>query len=266
MKDKLKIITDNTVNELLNEDVILPSSYFQCFDKHAKSLEIDLEDENFEKEISQVIHDEFNEINGYVNHAIEKIDLASQVTLDAQKAIEAQNTDALKNLYKQIKDLQNELQTITDNVYIDYLTKVHNKKWLYHKYLSKDRKYQKDAIAILIDVADYDYITQTYNKLIANNLLIYISKYINNKLKEEGYEIKFSRYLTNKFLVFIEEDDLRGIDIIIRSACKILFSTTLKSNSGIILSPSFNYAIQEVKKDHCFHESLELLLNKSCRP
>ena len=265
MKDKLKQITDQTVNELLNEEVILPSSYFQCFDKHAKNLEIDLEDENFEKELSDVMQEEFNEINGYVHSAIEKIDTASQVTLDAQKAIETQNTEALKGLYKQIKDLQNELQTITDKVYIDYLTKTYNKKWLYHKYLSKDRKYQNNAIVILIDVADYDYITNTYNQLIANNLLIYVSKFFSNKFKEEGYDFEMSRFLNNKFLIFLNEIDLKGIEVVFRSSAKVLFGTTLKSNSGILITPSFNYSMQEVKKDHCFQESLELLLTRSCR-
>lgn len=265
MKDKLKQITDKTVNELLNEEIILPSNYFQCFDKHAKNLEIDLENENFEKELSDVMQEEFNEINGYVNSAIQTIDTASEVTLNAQKAIETQNTEALKGLYRQIKDLQSELQNITDKVYVDYLTKTYNKKWLYHKYLSKDRKYQNNTIVILIDVADFDYITNTYNQLIANNLLIYISKYFSNKFKEEGYEFEISRFLNNKFLIFLDEKDLKGIEVVFKSAAKVLFEMTLKSNSGILINPSFNYALQEVKKDHCFQESLELLLTKSCR-
>ena len=63
MKTKLKEITDSTVCELLGNDIILPSNYFQCFDKYAKTVDLDLESESFEKELSELILDEFNEIN-----------------------------------------------------------------------------------------------------------------------------------------------------------------------------------------------------------
>ena len=46
MKQELKKITDLTINDLLNNDIILPSTYFDKFNYHAKELEIDLDDEN----------------------------------------------------------------------------------------------------------------------------------------------------------------------------------------------------------------------------
>lgn len=262
MKDKLKIITDNTVNDLLNEEVILPSNYFRCFDKHAKTLEIDLGSEKFEEEMSKLLVDEFNDINSYVNTAMQTIDEASQVTLNAQEAIKNNDENALKSLYKQIKDLQSELENITDNVYKDYLTKVYNKKWLYHKYLSKDVTYKNDAIVALIEVSDYEYITEKYNKLISNNLLIFISKYLKDKLKEEDLDFEISRYLTNRFLILLNEEDMFNIETVLKTVNNVLDGTTLKSNSGIIIKPRFNYSISKVNKDQAFMKSLETLLEK----
>ncbi len=260
MKSKLKEITDSTINELLCNEIILPSTYFQCFDKHAKTIDIDLDNDDFEKELSELILDEFNTINAYVNDAIKSIDTAASVTLEAQEAIKQNNTLALKNLYSQIKELQIQLQDITDNIYKDYLTKVHNKKWLYHKYLSKDANFKEDAIILLIDVVDFNYIADTYNKLISNNLLIYISKYLQNKFKEEGLKFEISRYLSNKFIIALDEKDLVSIETLMNNISTLLYNTTLKSNSGIMIKPTFEYATIRVKKDESFLASLEMLI------
>ena len=44
-----KKITNLTINDLLNNDVILPSNYFDKFNYHAKEMEINLDDEDFKK-------------------------------------------------------------------------------------------------------------------------------------------------------------------------------------------------------------------------
>ena len=205
---------------------------------------------------------EFNTINDYVNEAVKTIDSAASLTLEAQEAIKNQNTLLLKNLYSKIRMLQSELQNITDNVYKDYLTKVHNKKWLYHKYLSKKANFKKDALVILIDAADYEYIMKTYNKLISNNLLIYIATYLQKKFKEESLNFEISRYLTNKFIITLDETDLNQLEIIMSTISSLLYNTTLKSNSGIMIKPTFDYSIMQVKKDSSFHESIDSLIKK----
>lgn len=260
MKTKLKEITDSTVTELLANDIILPSNYFQCFDKHAKTIDLDIDSESFEKELSELILDEFNEINSYVNEAVKAIDAAAGITLEAQKAIKDNNTLVLKSLYTQIKTLQIELQELTDNVYKDYLTKVHNKKWLYHKFLTRDANFKEDTTLILIDVADYEYIADTYNKLISNNLLVFISKYLKNKLSEESISFNISRYLTSKFIISVDSEDITQIETTISTISSVLYNTTLKSNSGVMIKPTFDYSISKVKKDQAFHEALDGLI------
>ena len=262
MKDKLKQITNSTVNELLNKEIILPSSYFECFDKHAKTLDIELNNEDFEKELSELILEEYNTINEYVNNAVESIDTAANLTKEAQEAIKKNNTLALKNLYEQIKKLQNELEDITKNIYTDYLTKIHNKKWLYHKGLSKEANFKEDLLFVLIDVNDYEYINQTYNRLIANNLLIFVTKYIQEKFKEESIDFELVRYLNNKFVLMIKNDEIKNIKLILNNIKTYLIDTTLKSNSGVIIKPSFNFSMSKVKKEESFHSCLEVLFKK----
>jgi len=260
MKTKLKRITDATISELLENEIILPSNYFQCFDKHAKTIDLNIDSDSFEKELSELILDEFNEINSYVNEAVKTIDTVAGVTLEAQEAIKENNTLVLKNLYTQIKDLQTELKEITENIYQDHLTKVHNKKWLYHKYLTRDTTFREDNIIILVDVSDYEYIADTYNSLISNNLLVFISKYLKNKLGEENLNFNISRYLTSKFIISTNSEDISHLETIMSTISNVLYNTTLKSNSGVMIKPTFDYAMKKVKKDQSFHETLDSLL------
>ncbi|AXH11797.1 diguanylate cyclase domain-containing protein [Halarcobacter bivalviorum] len=262
MKDRLKEITDLTINELLEEEVILPSEYFECFDKHAKLCEVDLEDEEFEKEVDELLLKEIGTINDYVKSATKSIDSAATLTLDAQKAIEENNSDALKKLYSQIRDLQIELQDITENIYKDYLTSAYNKKWLYHKYLAENSKIKEDAIIILIDVTDFEYIKKTYNKLISNNLLIFIFEFINKEFKKEDIDFEICRYLTNKFIISVKNNNFNSVTNLIKNTSSVLFGTTLKSNSGVMIKPNYKYSTLSIKKDDSFHEILNSLIKK----
>ncbi len=259
MKNKLKEITDLTVNELLAQDVIFPSNYLQCFDKHAKLINIDLDDEHFEKEIDTIILNEFNSINKYIIDATSTVEQAATATLDAQKAIENKDTSALKELYKEIKSLEDELKNMSENIYKDHLTKAYNKKWLYHKYLSEEATFRDNASIIFIDIPDYNYIYDTYNQLLADNLLIFTVKFIQKKFHDEGINCKITRYLTNKFLIILEKSNNKDIETFISNVSISLKSTTLKSNSGVLIKPACDYSVIEAIKGNSFHDILNTL-------
>jgi len=261
LKDRLKEITDITINELLGDDIILPSKYFQSFDKNAKNIDIDIEDDKFDKKIDKVILDEFNNINTYMHDTIKTINKVEEITQQSQKAIEQKNSNLLKSLYNQISTLKDEISQITNNIYKDYLTKFYNKKWLYFKYLNSDASFKKDAIIVLIDVEKYSYISKTYNKLIANNLLIYISEYIDENLENEQLNFKIVRFLTNKLVIIFEENNLTQTKSILNNIANCLFDSILQSNSGVLIKPTFTYSISEVKKDQPFNESMQILIN-----
>lgn len=262
MKTKLKNITDSTINELLINEIILPSSYFKCFDKHAKNIDIELENEDYSKELTKMISEEFEEINSYVNNAIKVIDKASDITSDAQEAIREQNSLHLKELYEEIGKLKKELENLSNNVYCDDLTKAKNKKWIYHKFLDNNTKFNKDGILILIDIESYNYILNTYNQLISDNLLIYIVNYLKSKLKDEALSYNITRYLKNKFIISLDNIDLKEIQSLFLTISSVLFETTLKSNSGIVIKPTFDYTMAKINKGEEFHEILSLMMKK----
>ncbi len=260
MKKQLIEITDETFNELLNNEIVLPSNYFQCFDKNAKKIELDLKDEDFEKEISELLSNEINEINAYANQVLTKIITATSITSKATEAINEKDVNVLKNLYEQMYELQNELEKLKDKVYLDHLTKAKNRRWLTHSYLTDKMKFNAQTIAVFINVQDYEYINTHYNRLVADNLLIFICDYFISTLEEEEIKFEIVRFLNNKFLIFIDENTLQKVQNVITNLVKILFSKTLKSKTGIIIKPFFDYSVKEIKKGDSFQEVLENLL------
>ncbi|XPV67419.1 MAG: diguanylate cyclase domain-containing protein [Halarcobacter sp.] len=260
MKDKLKEITDSTVSELLGNDIILPSTYFECFDKHSRTINVNIDSQEFEKDLHSFLLEEYKQIDDYMHDAMKTIDQVSEITLDAQEAIKNKNGSLLDTLYSQIKTLQSELENIKSDVYKDYLTKTNNKKWIYQKLLTEKSTFKNDCLLILIEVDDYDYIKDNYSKLISNNLLVFVSTYLKDKLKDEKIDFEIARYLKNKFLLIVNNDTLSNLTNIINNILSLLQNTTLKSNSGIIINPSFKYTIGEVSKNAVFHDVFNILL------
>ncbi len=262
MKNKLKVITDNTVNELLQNDIILPSQYFQTFDKNAKILDTDISDEKFEEEVNKVIVKDFETINGYMSQTAINIEKLSNATENAKTAIVNRDEAELTKIYKQMQSLQKEIESLQNEMYIDSLTKTYNKKWIYSQFVDDVGNIKNDGIIVLVNISDYDYIQKTHGNLIGDNLIKFLSDYLNRHLKEEGIDYQMARYSSNNFLIFFKNSKINDVRVVINNIQKSLLNTTLKSKSGIILQTSFYYTLSQHKTKDSFQYILETLTTK----
>lgn len=262
MKNKLKKITDNTVNDLLQNEIILPSQYFQTFDRHAKLLDTDIRDESFEQEVNEVIVKEFETINGYMTKTEENIEKLSNATKDAKTAIKNRDEAELTKVYKEIQNLQKEIALLQTEMYVDSLTKTLNKKWIYSQFVDIDGNIQSNGVMVLINISDYNYIRETHGDLIGDNLIKFLADYINKHIKNEGSKFKIARYSANMFLLFFDELKINEVRVLINNIQKGLLNTTLKSKSGIMLQTSFYYTLTQYKNEDSFQSVLEMLTTK----
>ena len=123
MRIKLKKITDKTVQDLLQNEIILPSSYFESFDKNAKDIKVDITDNDFEKEVSDVLVEELKLINDYMGKTIKNIDNLSIATQEAQVAIAQKDVSKLNTINSSLNDIKDEMEALKGLVYLDSLTK-----------------------------------------------------------------------------------------------------------------------------------------------
>jgi len=263
MKKELKKITNLTINEVLNNDVIMPSIYFEKFNKNARTLEINLEDKDFNKELNKLIVDDFNSIEGYMDTIITNASDIEKAAKDTQTALINKDIDTLSSIYNQMKSLEKEIKNLNKKLFIDPLTNVHNRKWIYNKFLSEDAAFKDNGVAILIDINDYDYIEKEYGTLLADNLLIFITNFLKKNLQEDGCEFKITRFFDNQFIIFISEKHEKDCKHLINNIKQLLSNTTLKSNSGLLIKANYDYYLATFGKEQDSKDLFESLFNQA---
>jgi GGDEF domain-containing protein len=249
MKNKLERITNLTINDLLNNKIILPSSYFEKFTYHAKEIEINIEDENFSKEMKEFLINDFNTIEEYMKIIISSAISLQENTMNAQDAILNKDNESLNNIHTKMINLENEIKSLTNQLFIDDESKTYNRKWIYNKFLNKDGNFKENGVCVLLDIVDFDYIQKEYGDLLAKNLLVFLTNFISSKLKDETYEFQIARYLENKFFIFIFNENKKEILNKILNLEQLLSNTTLKSNAGVIIKTKYTFKTTPYKKD-----------------
>ena len=261
MRTKLETITNLTINDLLNNKIILPSSYFEKFTNHAKKVEINLEDETFTNELNQLILEDFNKIEEYLKIILISVETLQENTNDAKNAILNKDDDSLDNVYKKMITLQNEINSLTEQIYLDESLNIYNRKWIYNKFLDSQAQFQEDGICVLLDILDYFYIQKEYKEVLSKNLLLFVIKFISEKLKDENYEFKIARYLENKFFIFIFDKNKKEVLSNIQNLEQLLSNTTLKSNSGVLINTKYSFKSASFEKGVISNTIFESLLN-----
>lgn len=261
MNHKLEQITNLTINNLLNNKIILPSSYFEKFNYYAKEIEINLDDINFTKEINSLILQDFNKIEEYMKVIISSTIKLQDSAKDASQAILDKDSESLDNVYDKMISLEEEIKNLTNQLFIDDITGTYNRKWIYSKLLDENANFKEDGFCLLFDVIDYDYIKKEYGELLANNLLSFAANFINEKLKDEKYNFQIAKFVENKFFIFIFNETRQEILSQIKNLEQVLLKTTLKSNSGLLIKAKYDFKLNLFKKNQNSKDVFELLLD-----
>tara|TARA_B100001063_G_scaffold34941_1_gene28503 strand:- start:3108 stop:3908 length:801 start_codon:yes stop_codon:yes gene_type:complete len=249
VKKQLKKITDITINELLNKDVIMPSIYFEKFNKNARTVNINLEDTSFVKELNNILIEDFNSIEKYMNEIEKNASLIRNAVKDTQNALLNKDIDTLTDIYSQMTKLEKEVTLLNRQLFVDDLTSSNNRKWIYNKFLNKKAEFKKSGVCVLIDISDFDYINNEYGTLLANNLIIFINNFLKESLKDENFDFKIARFFDSQFLIFIEDKKEKEVSNLIFNIKQLLINTTLKSKAGLVLRADYKYSISKYKEN-----------------
>ncbi|GGD40180.1 hypothetical protein GCM10012288_12770 [Malaciobacter pacificus] len=262
MKKELKKITDLTINELLNQEVILPSIYFEKFNENASKIEINIEDESFQNEINKIIIDEYNTIEEYINNIASNVTLIKDSAKEAKTALLEKNVDELSNIYKKMSNLEKEILTLNNKLFLDETTNINNRKWLYNQFLNEKGFLKEKGTSILVGIDDLEYIKKQYGELIANNLLLFTVKFIKKNLNDEKIIYNIARFFENKIIIFCKEENFDDINSIVLNLKQTLANATLKNNSGLMIKTSYSFAIEPYFENQDSKELFERLFLK----
>ncbi|MEA1915635.1 MAG: GGDEF domain-containing protein [Campylobacterota bacterium] len=256
MNKKLKNITDSTINQLLNQDIIMPSQYYTTFDKNAKDIDMYIHDDEFEKEISVVLEGEFEKISQYMNQTIHNINELSDATNSAESAIQNRDIEQLMKVNSHVQKLKKNIESLENEIYKDSLTKLYNRKYLNMKFLNENDTFNKKGIMVLVDINNFSKIIKKYGQLIGDNILRYAVSFIQKRLQKESIKCTFIHYSGDKFILFFKDQSQNSLNTLFDNIRFELLSKTLKSKSGHIISISFSYAVSSYLKNDKFYPTL----------
>ena len=257
MKNNLKKITDKTINALLQNEIILPSSYFKSFDQNAKDFSVEIQDSDFENEIGTVIVEELNSINNYMNATVKNIDALSIATDDIQQAIKEKDEYKIQMLNASISNMKKEIIALKDSIYRDPLTHSFTRRWIYNNVVSSEGTFVDEGVLVFIDLIDCDYLTDKYGNLLTDNVILYIAKFLTNKFEAEKIDCNIARYTNSQFVLFIKDEEVKSIISFIKNLRMQLAHKTLKSKSGLMFKTNFTFGLAQYNSFETFQDVIE---------
>lgn len=200
---ELKVVTDDTLKELKSFDVITPDLYTDAFQSHLKGLGLDADLEILTQNNIPLILDKVLKIQKETQEGTQvlkdNIDLATI-------AINDRDEKALEAIKEHMSALQDRISALEEEVYIDDLTKAHNRKWLFDKVLEDD-KFVEDGVLTFIDLDKFKVINDSYGHIAGDKVLFLISNVL-QKLED----VDVVRYGGDEFIIISTTKSLAHIE------------------------------------------------------
>ncbi len=250
MSNKLTELTDRVLKEVINNAVILPSTYKEHFENNAREMQIDLD---YERMIDETAQQRLNEANEVAEQAYCKLDLLQKTTQNAHEAIQNQDLDKLAAVTSEINNLKTEMETIKTQLHTDSLTNVYNRKWLSQNLLNEG-EFIYDGIFAFIDLDKFKPINDQYGHVIGDKVLQYMASFLKTNLK--GMDV--IRYAGDEFVVISRTEQMENAYMRFKQLQEDLLSKKLKASNGELLYLSFSFGITRFNVGSNFREVLEM--------
>ncbi|MCP4972029.1 MAG: GGDEF domain-containing protein [Arcobacter sp.] len=255
MKNKLKEVTYLTVKGLKKQEVILPGTYSDEFEKIAKEFEVDFDKENV---ILKDLNQELDHVDNIVKKTNDNLTHLHENTEKAQKAIESNDSEALKAINNELSTMKDQIAFLQKELFSDPLTGAYNRKWFADYYLDQDT-FKADGHMAFLDLNKFKFINDNYGHLIGDQVLKYLVKFLKKELDFPGIDVV--RYAGDEFLVLFDKEQTSNmnIDQTMKDVQLKLTKQKLKSKKIDELKFSFSYGIASFKEKENMEHTLELV-------
>lgn len=190
----LKIISNETIRDVNDIDIVTPSIYKSIFAKYASSHDTDLDDE--EKLTDVLLDNKIQFCQNVQDKNTNNIIQLSDNTNKAISAIEAKDKDSLKEVLKETKELKTEIEKLKEAIYHDELTHSYNRKWMNDNLVNAyDNTLKSDGTLAIIDLNYFKIVNDTFGHIVGDKVLLFLA----NQLKQSKGSV--IRYGGDEFIV-----------------------------------------------------------------
>ena len=250
MSNKLTEITDRVLKEVIKNEVILPSTYKEHFENHAKEMQIDLD---YEEMVDKATQKRLNDANEIMEKTCCNLDNLEKTTQTAQDAIKDNDLDKLSLVVKEIAGLKSALGSLKSQLHTDTLTKIYNRKWMMEHILDNGN-FNDNGILVFIDLDKFKPINDTHGHVIGDKVLQYLASFLKSSLKD----MDIIRYAGDEFIAISNNNNMEESFKKMKIIQEDLLCKKLKASNGELLYLAFSFGLTRFEKGSSFRDVLEI--------
>ena len=220
MNKQLQELTDATIKEIRKLEIVLPEIYRDIF--YTKAAERDIVIDEKDKELALIYA--LKKIQTLKNETEKSTSILKENVGNAQIAIANKDNAALLMIEENMIDLEKKISLLQQELYIDELTHLYNRRWLFEKYLENDAFKEEGSFAF-IDINNFKNINDSYGHIVGDKVLYVLGKVL--KRIEETNSIRFAG---DEFIVLSNKHSTDELEKILHTVNNNLRSTQLKHN------------------------------------
>jgi len=246
MNKQLQELTDLTIKEIRNLEIVLPEIYRDIFYTKAKDLGIKLSDIDKEAAMLYALH----KIQLIQNETERSASALKENVINAKIAITNKDNLALQYIEDNMVELETKIASLLEELYIDDLTRLYNRRWLFDKFL-KDDHFKSNGYLAFVDINHFKDVNDKFGHIIGDKVLHVIGKVL-----KKVHNTTAIRFAGDEFIILSEQHDNDEIHKILHTVNQNLLKTPFKHNQELFYI-DFSFGVASFKVKDSFKKVLE---------
>jgi len=247
MNQKLEELTDATIKEIRKLEIVLPEIYKDIFYTKANEMQIIISDND--KEMAMIYA--LKKIQNIKDETEKSTFILKENVSNAKVAIANKDNIALEVIENNMIDLEKKISSLQQELYIDELTHLYNRRWLFEKYLQNDI-FSESGVFAFIDINDFKRINDTYGHMVGDKVLNLLGKVLRRIDNTSAV-----RFAGDEFIILSRIHNEEEIEKILHTVNHNLKSTNLKHHEKVF-TVDFAFGITKFSKSSSFKKILEV--------
>jgi len=243
MNKDLQELTDDTIREIRKLEIVLPEIYRDIFYAMAKKRGITINEDDKEEALT---------------YALVKIQKLSQETqksahelqehvAQAQEAVENRDDEALHTIQDDLMALEKKIKRLQHEIYLDSLTGMFNRRWLFEKFLDDNTFTCKGSFAFL-DINDFKSVNDSYGHETGDKVLQVLARVL-----QKMENVSVVRFAGDEFVIVSIVHSSEKLHQMLSTVYKNLKSTPLKTGEQKFFV-SFSYGVSDFDTGDTFSD------------
>lgn len=246
MNKELQELTDATIKEIRKLEIVLPEIYKDIFYTKAQELNITISENDKEMALIYAL----KKIQILKDATEKSVTILQENVSNAKVAIANKDNIALQMIEENMIDLEKKISRLQQELYLDELTHLYNRRWLFEKYLKNDI-FTQTGVFCFLDINNFKYINDSYGHLVGDKVLSVLGKILLRIEKSSSI-----RYAGDEFIVISHEYSVHEMEKILDTVNNNLRNTNLKHHEKIF-HVDFAFGVNAFQEGDSFSAILE---------